>query len=317
MENFVDFNDVELGSSNMNDFQQLAKALTTGEGYTPTTQTGGGALRLESLQATLKSLTFKTKDAVLWQRIPKKKAFSTVEEYSRLLEVGDANFYSEGGLPEESDSVLNRQFEIMKFLGTVGKVSNPAMAVRNLTDAKALETQNRTMSLIRKMNQILYFGNAAVNTLESSGLLYHVVNNASADNVIDLKGKQLRPNDINTGATVIADNYGKASHLFLSYQAHKSYLDNLMTSKYFVVGQSDAARIVGINPDQWQTGQPVDHLRLRGRHLRLRRGRLPHEVHQRPREQPLPQARRQGGDRRRGRCLLCQGHGRQAREPLL
>jgi len=251
--NELDFQDPFAGGSNHAEFQELAKALSTGATFGLTDQVGGASMRLESIQATLKSATFMEQAAKMWQMIGKKKAGSTVEEYALWHEPGDGSFYTEGGLPEEMDSVYERRYEIVKFLGAVGKISNQAMIVRNLVDLKAQETLARTLGLIRKVNKTLYFGDATCNSLEFPGLLYQIVNRASSDNIIDVYGKRLRLEEINKGARIISDNYGVPSHLFMSNHAKEQYVKELIASKTYFVNDASVMR-VGVNPNTWLTG---------------------------------------------------------------
>lgn len=252
MDDFQNFSDPFAGQDSFEKLAELRKALATGSTYGLTDQTGGAALRLESLQATLKSATFMEKSAVMWQMIPKKKAASTVEEYTAFTEPGDAQFYTEGGLPDEMDSVYARKFEIVKYLGAVGKISNPAMAVKNMQDIKAQETLARTLGLIRKLNKCTYFGDSAVNALEFPGLLKQVVDNGTTDNVIDCKGKRLRLEEINQAATTILDNYGVPSHMFCAPVAKEYYVKELIASKTYFVNNASVMN-VGINPNEWTT----------------------------------------------------------------
>lgn len=240
------------GSSSQTELNNLMKALSTGATYGLTDQTGGAAVRLESLQQTLKSITFQMPDIMMWRMIPKVKAYSTVEQYVKELEVGDAHFYSEGGLPEEADSVFTKGYEIVKYLGSVGKISNAALSVNNLVDVKAREIANRTKGLLRKLNKTLYFGAAASNAYEFNGLLYHVVNNAASANVIDMQGKRLRPDDLNTAARVIRDNYGVPTDMFLSPLAKEYYVKELISSKYWHVNGAQPTSI-GLNPNEAMT----------------------------------------------------------------
>ena len=74
------------GSSSMNDVSQLTKALSAG--YAVANQQGGAALRVESLESSLKVVTFTNKHIKLWKKIPKSPAYSTVEEFNVLSQYG-------------------------------------------------------------------------------------------------------------------------------------------------------------------------------------------------------------------------------------
>lgn len=246
MEQYPDFPfGGQVGQTELNNLQ---KALSTGVTFGGSDQTGGAAFRMESLQKTLKTLTFSMKDVALWQRIPKKKAFSTVEQYVKEMEIGGANFYSEGGLPEEADSVYTRSYEIMRFIGSVGKISNPALVVNNMIEIQAQEVMNRTKGILRQIEKTMFFGYNASNTVEFNGFQYHIVNNSNSENIIDMQGKRLRLDDLNTAARIIRENHGSPTDLFLSPQAKENYIKELISSKYWHVnGQQPAS--IGINPN--------------------------------------------------------------------
>lgn len=59
------------------DVNELQKALEAG--YQVTSQTGGSALRVESLEASLKVVTFTNNHIKLWKKVPKSPAYSTVK----------------------------------------------------------------------------------------------------------------------------------------------------------------------------------------------------------------------------------------------
>jgi len=170
-------------------------------------------------------------------------------------------------LPQEFDSVYERAYKLVRFLGAVGKISNPAMAVRNLVDPKARETRNRTRGIIRKADKSIFYGDSTVNPLSFDGVLKQVVDGGTSDNLIDCKGKRLRLEEINDGATTIFDNYGVPTHLFVSSQAKNYYAEELMVTKNLVVNLNQIGKNIGINPEQWTvangSGQVITDVFLR------------------------------------------------------
>ena len=108
-----------LGSNGQVD--QLNKALSAGSANPPLTN--GDALRVQSLEATLRTTIFTSQMIKMVQAIPKIPAYSTVEEYNLLTGYGnDAGaFTSEGALPESQDSSYTRNVALVKFLGTTRK----------------------------------------------------------------------------------------------------------------------------------------------------------------------------------------------------
>ena len=83
---------------------ELNKAISAG--YDIVSQTGGAALRPQSLESTLKVLTFLDQHVKLWKKLPKLPAYSTAEEYNQLNDYGEdaGGFFQEGGLPREEDT---------------------------------------------------------------------------------------------------------------------------------------------------------------------------------------------------------------------
>ena len=127
--NSVSFRDYEgvqgFGIGSMNEVDELNKALEAGTQRPPAS--GGSALRVESLEATLRTVTFTLQNIKLWPKIPKLPAFSTVEEYNILSAYGDdaGVFTNEGDLPETQDATYERRTALVKFLGTTREVTHP------------------------------------------------------------------------------------------------------------------------------------------------------------------------------------------------
>lgn len=228
--------------------EQLHKALSTGTAGAPaavpgSVDTPAGALRVESLESTLKTTTFRMEHIKFWRAISKKRAFSTVEEYNVLDSYGsDASaFFSEGGLPREEDANYERRFQVVKFLGVTKVVTQPMLLVRAAHgDVMARETINGTMWLLERMEKALYFGNSITNSLQFNGLAAQIIpqNNfdrvtgsvsattvdlygggGANDNVIDLQGSPMTEEILEEASQRVADFYGRMQVLFLSTRA--------------------------------------------------------------------------------------------------
>ena len=117
------------GVGSESDIAELSKALEAG--YQVSSQTGGSALRVESLEASLKVLTYSASHIKFWKKVPKSPAYSTVEEYNQLSDYGGQNspFLQEGELPASSDSSYVRRTQLVKFLGTTREVTHQASLV--------------------------------------------------------------------------------------------------------------------------------------------------------------------------------------------
>lgn len=202
------------GESSLAELAELRKALDIG--YTqPTTGVGFDALRVESLESTLKILTFSSAHIRLWQAINKLDAYSTVEEYNRLVEYGAeaGGFVAGGALPETEDTTYERADQKVKYVGTTREVNHPATLVRTVpADLIAQETQNGVLWLLGKINRALYEGNALVIPLEWNGLTAQILSGSGT--VIDLRGQPLSKDDIENGSQIIVDNFGVPNKFF-------------------------------------------------------------------------------------------------------
>ena len=109
---------------------QLNKALAaeqiTGRETADLTTASGAPLKVESLEKTLKHLTFRESDIRLWKDLPKKPAYNTVEEYNQQTSYGAnrGGWNREGELPEEEDSVFVRRAQLVKYLGVTKSVTH-------------------------------------------------------------------------------------------------------------------------------------------------------------------------------------------------
>lgn len=213
------------GESSLADLVELRKALEIGYSQ-PTTGTGFDALRVESLESTLKLLTYSQQHVRLWNMIPKADAFSTVEEYNRLLQYGGdgGGFVASGALPEEEDSSYERADQKVKYLGTTRSVHHPATLVRSVpADIISQETQNGALWLMGKANHGLYYGDADAIPLEWNGLAKQIEDGGG--HIIDMKGQPLTPDNITEAAQKVVDNFGVATQFFSNGQVFTDFSD--------------------------------------------------------------------------------------------
>jgi len=247
------------GFTSMREVEELNKALEAG--HDRPVSTGGGALRVESLEASLKVLTHQAKHCAFWQRVPKLPAYSTVEEYNQLTAVGDESgaFIPEGTLPDTVDSTYNRATSLVKFLGTTRSVSHPMTLVRtNIGDVMAQENANGILWILKNLEwglfngdaDMCYLGAATDSThregVEFSGLEKQI----NAANVVDLKGAPLSEGAFSYAAQLVASNYGVPSDCFLSFAAHQAFCDTMLPKERVPLPTQGGGYTVGANiPD--------------------------------------------------------------------
>lgn len=223
------------GVANAGDVAALNKALMAGQDINnPGTSPGQGfPLRLESLDSTLFNVTYQQSDIKFWRSLYKESATNTVEEYDRLeaYASGNAVWMQEGSLPAEDTSTYSRNYTVIKYMGTVRRVSMVmGMLKSKFGDIMAREAVNGTMFLLRQLERTLFDGDENMMGEQMDGLekLSTVawgntalddgyVSGYESDNVIDLRGAPLTEDHIaDMVERLIAEpNYGRPSDLWL------------------------------------------------------------------------------------------------------
>lgn len=224
----------------------LSKALEagsiTGRDTANLTTASGAPLKVESLENTLKVLTFKESDIAFWKRIPKLAAYNTVEEFNQLASYGTEAgvFTNEGELPREEDSLYVRKAEIVKFLGVTKIVSHPMQLVKtHIGSVIQQEIKNGTLFLLRKADRALAYGDSTIIPQEFNGL-YAQHRNAfstysdymNSDVVIDLRGKSLKEGHIENGALAIISNFGQANLLMAPPVVLSDFVKSFYEAKF-------------------------------------------------------------------------------------
>lgn len=211
----MDINQVDgFGDTSAAELAELRKALSIGYGA-PADSTGGTALRVESLESTLKIVSFGAQHIKLWNDIVKVDAYSTVEEFNRLSAYGSdgGGFVDGGALPEDEDSTYSRDSENVKYIGTTRAVQHPATLVRSVpADLIAQETQNGVLWMLSKVERGLFLGDSDIVPQEWNGVTKQI--EAGGGTVIDLRGAALLADNIEAGADAIATNFGVPSKVY-------------------------------------------------------------------------------------------------------
>lgn len=213
------------GIASREELTELRKALTAGSSINAPSVTPGEGfpLRTESLEATLKNVTFEMNEIKLFKTIDKLPATNTVEEFNRLLSYSEGGsnqyglgFMDEGALPEEEDSTYERAYVLIKFIGVTGRITHVANVIRAAHgDVVNMETMNKTMFLLQQLERALFFGDSAILPQEFDGLEKLITAGAAA-NVIDLRGEPLSEERLNDALLQIRDNFGLATDAYFA-----------------------------------------------------------------------------------------------------
>jgi hypothetical protein len=240
------------GNMSGEEVSDLRKALTAGQDINaPGVAAGEGfPLRVESLENTLKVITYKMDDVRLWQAVTKLPAFNTVEEYNRLESYGSgvAAFISEGDLPSSDDSTYRRQYAVIKYVGTTRAVTHVMSLIRPAHgNVIAQETVNGMAWLLKQIERAMFFGDSSMIPVQWDGLLKLITDGAPNPtlNIIDLRGKPLTEDILNDGCLVVKTepNFGRATDL---YCADGAFSD--------LAKQFYPAERVNLPPAGWQQG---------------------------------------------------------------
>jgi hypothetical protein len=245
--------------ASMEELQNLNKALDaqaiTGRDTANSTTAGGAALKVESLDKTLKVITFSESNIKLWKMIPKKTAYNTVEEFNQLASYGNDRGGSllEGELPSNEDSTYIRRSQLVKFYGVTKSVTHPMSLVNTQASVGNIverEVKNGTLWILRKVNKALTRGNSAIIPTEFNGLYaQHAQNDLfstkdqyyNSEVVVDLRGAPLTEVYIERGAEAIVENYGVATHLIAPPAVLSKFVASFYGNKFIPIN-SDAVR---------------------------------------------------------------------------
>lgn len=266
--NFVssrDYRDFHgFGVASPEEIDDLRKALSAGADINnPGTAPGVGfPLRTESLEGTLKNLTFEMDEIKMFKTIPKVPASNTVEEFNRILSYSrggaaafDLGWMTEGDLPEEEDSTYERVTVLIKFLGVVGRVTHVANTIRAAHgNVVAMETMNKTMYLLQQLENSIFFGNSALLPEQFDGLEPLITAGAPA-NVIDLRGQPLTEEFLNDQLLRIRDNFGQATDGYWSTGVFADIAKQVYDRQRFMIAPAPGTLGATINAFQGQHGK--------------------------------------------------------------
>ena len=229
---------------------QLNKALAaeqiTGRETTDLTTASGAPLKVESLEKTLKHLTFREQDIRLWKDIPKKPAYNTVEEYNQQVSYGAhrGGWNREGELPEEEDSVFVRRAQLVKYLGVTKSVTHQMTLVNTMIGSVMERTiKDGTLWILRALNEGLYFGDEKIVPEQFSGFIAQQRNSDSwasyadymdSEHVVDLRGSALTEDAIETAANTIVENYGLGTQIYGPPAVLSNFVKNFYGNKFIV-----------------------------------------------------------------------------------
>lgn len=228
---------LEQGIVSQAEVEALNKALSAGYGGAgrPTDLVYGGVIQTESLESTLKVVTFDMKNLKFWPAVTVDKAYNLFEQYNRLVGYGSDSspYIGEGGAGQEEDSTYVRDGQRIAFFSKRRKVSHQMTLVRTTVgDVVAQQAKEGTMDLLKNVERELYWGHAhfadasgkqtgaigdlPVNSIAMSGLLQQLLKGDSDSQfrALDFEGWGAESSSIIkdlAGATFVQDDVEEMS----------------------------------------------------------------------------------------------------------
>jgi hypothetical protein len=257
MVSWQDYDGVEgFGSTSQQEIDDLNKALTVGQERDPPASVVAGdgfALRVESLDRTLRNVIYRAEHLRLFKQMPKVAAYNTVEEYNQIQGYGqndDAAWIAEGDLPVETDSQYERKFAVTKYLGTTRVVSHVATLIKPAHGPViAQETVNGTMHLLKVLERALFYGDSSLSDLQFDGYEKLITDDSPAANIIDLRGLPLNEDILTDGALTIFDapNYGTPTHLHINPRVKSDLVKAFFPKERYDLFQKTGGGMVGLD----------------------------------------------------------------------
>lgn len=183
----------------------LRKALESG--YAIVNQTGGAALRAQSLEGSLKVTTWTARHLVIMKMLERTPAFSTVEEWTEWSSHGaqTGGFVRENDLPTSSVGSYVRRTVFMKYAATTREISHVMATIHPAHgDNIALETRAGILWLLERMEDACYHGDSALAAASAEGESYDGLDNLiDPTSVIDMEDQPLTQPDIEDAASTL------------------------------------------------------------------------------------------------------------------
>lgn len=207
-------NSVAYGYSNFGNGQPTANLYPGQNSYDPGAST---ALRLENLDNTMTSVLATAEHLKIFRFLHKEPSKQPFYQWNRRESYGSTRGFfgfTEGGLPTGGRGQWSRNGAYIKFLGTKGGVTHPAVLTNILggmsVDPVAEDQLGRTMDFMQRIERAIMYGDDDIvdNTGTDSNYdgLLKLLTNQRQKNVIDMQGKPLTMDYIaNTASKLVSE----------------------------------------------------------------------------------------------------------------
>lgn len=215
------------GDMGMDALGELQKALTSGYGTDVSTLTGGGALRIQSLDKTMMATIVENKHFRLFNLLSKTMAGATVDEWTEQSGVGGflgGSTNTETGVIANATGAYARRVGLVKYLMTQRQVSLVSTLGNNIVASEAIEQQAGAKQLLTDAEYLSFEGDSTVVPTEFDGIYALMVAGIAAGqvdsgNILDARAQSLASvNLVNQAAAQVSrrDNFGTPTHILMS-----------------------------------------------------------------------------------------------------
>ena len=209
------------------DFEALSKALEAGYGTDVAALTGGGALRIQSLDKTMQSTIQENAHFRFFNKVAKTKPGATVDEWTEQNGIGGhlgGSTNTETGNIAESTGSYARRVGLVRYLMTKRQVSLVQTLQNSIADAEAVEYSNGALQLLTDAEYLCFEGDSTVVPTEFDGIFAQIAAGVTAgqvdgDHILDARAQSLASiNLVNQAAATISayGNFGTPTDLFCS-----------------------------------------------------------------------------------------------------
>lgn len=237
------------------DAEELRKALESGYGTDVSGLTGGAALRVQSLDATMQAILADQSNFALFNSLPKPAAGATVDEWTEATSQGGfpgSSANTESGSIAQAQGAYARRVGLVKYLMTRCELSFVTTLQNAIVSAEAQENTMGTLRLLRDAEHLCFYGDSTVVPTEFDGIAAQIKGLGSADHVLDNEAAPLAATSMlglqkiaNAAATIGGyGNFGVPTDLFVSPLAGAD-LDTSLDPAYRVPLQSGQAAALG------------------------------------------------------------------------
>lgn len=259
------------GIGSAGEVADLEKALTAG--YQVSSQTGGSALRVESLEGSLKVVSYTAHHIKFWKKIPKSPAYSTVEEYNQVTSYGSNSFafVQEGELPPTQDSTYARRTALVKYIGCTREVSHPMTVVHPAHgDVIAQSNHEGILWLLGQIEKALFKGDSTMAFSGQSEQWDGLETQIDATSVLDLQGLPVVEADVEEASNLLVEQFAYPTDMWLGTRVASDLVKNfyprervqLPAPQGGMVGMSvnsvmTQAGVLELNPNVFLTRAPT------------------------------------------------------------